>query len=77
VWGRLYVSAESGTVSVFTEHVTASGVTLHHDGDVQMPHAHTVSADPRTHLVYFPLENMNGKPILRIMAGEPPAGASQ
>lgn len=77
VWRRLYVSAESGTVSVFTERVGAGGVTLHHDGDLDMPHAHTVSVDPRTHLVYFPLENIDGKPILRIMAGDPPAGVSE
>jgi hypothetical protein len=32
-----------------------------------MPHAHTVSVDPKTHLVYFPLENAGGKPLLRIM----------
>jgi DNA-binding beta-propeller fold protein YncE len=74
-WGRLYVSAESGTVSVFTEQSGAGGVTLHHDGDFSMPHAHTVAVDPRTHLVYFPLENIDGKPLLRIMAGDPPAGA--
>jgi DNA-binding beta-propeller fold protein YncE len=74
-WGRLYVSAESGTVSVFTEQVGAGGVTLHHDGDFVMPHAHTVAVDPRTHLVYFPLENIEGKPLLRIMAGDAPVGA--
>jgi DNA-binding beta-propeller fold protein YncE len=74
-WGRLYVSAESGTVSVFTEQSGAGGVTLHHDGDFFMPHAHTVAVDPRTHLVYFPLENIAGKPLLRIMAGDAPAGA--
>lgn len=72
-WRRLYVSAESGTVSIFTEHLGAGNhVTLHHDGDLQMPHAHTVSVDPRTHLVYFPLENVNGKPLLRIMVGDAP-----
>jgi DNA-binding beta-propeller fold protein YncE len=70
-WRRLYVSAESGVVSVFTERVGANGVTLHHDGNLFMPHAHTVSVDPRTHLVYFPLENVNGKPVLRIMTSEP------
>jgi hypothetical protein len=32
-----------------------------------MPHAHTVAVDPKTHLVYFPLENIDGHPILRIM----------
>jgi DNA-binding beta-propeller fold protein YncE len=74
-WGRLYVSAESGTVSVFTEQIGPGGVTLHHDGDFVMPHAHTVAVDPRSHLVYFPLENVDGKPLLRIMAGDPPASA--
>ncbi len=73
VWKRLYVSAESGTVSVFTEHTGANGVTLRHDGDFYMPHAHTVSVDPRTHLVYFALENIDGKPLLRIMEGDAPA----
>jgi DNA-binding beta-propeller fold protein YncE len=60
---RLYVSAESGTVTAFEED--------RHDlkvlGQFHMPHAHTVSVDPRTHLVYFPLENVDGHPLLRIM----------
>ncbi len=76
-WGRLYVSAESGTVSVFTEQLAAGAVTLHHDGDLYMPHAHTVAVDPRTHLVYFPLENVDGKPILKIMETDPPPGAAR
>lgn len=71
LWRRLYVSAESGTVAVFTER-DGTGMTLHHDGNLAMPHAHTVSVDPRTHLVYFPLESVNGKPILRIMIGDSP-----
>ena len=32
-----------------------------------MPHAHTVCVDPATHLVYLPLENLDGHPVLRIM----------
>jgi DNA-binding beta-propeller fold protein YncE len=67
---RLYVSAESGNVSVFRE----SGKTLVKMGDLSMPHAHTVCVDPKTHLVYFPLENISGHPILRIM--EPSNGAA-
>lgn len=59
----LYVSAESGTVSVFRE----AGRDLEPVGQCSMPRAHTVSVDPRTHLVYFPLENLGGKPVLRIM----------
>jgi DNA-binding beta-propeller fold protein YncE len=60
---RLYVSAESGTVTVFEE----SGQTLHSLGQFYMPHAHTVSVDPKSHLVYFPLEDVGGRPLLRIM----------
>jgi len=63
---RLYVSAESGVVSVFAE--TAHG--LRKLGQAFLAtEAHTVAVDPRTHLVYFPLESgSNGKPQLLIMA---------
>jgi DNA-binding beta-propeller fold protein YncE len=60
---RLYVSAESGTVSVLQE----SGRGLQVLGQFNMPHAHTVSVDPKSHLVYFPLQDVGGKPLLRIM----------
>ena len=60
---RLYVSAESGTVSVFQE----NGRGLQSLGQFFMPYAHTVSVDPGTHLVYFPLEDIGGCPVLRIM----------
>jgi DNA-binding beta-propeller fold protein YncE len=60
---RLYVSSESDTVNVF-QSLRRSLVLL---GSFTMPHAHTVSVDPTTHLVYFPLENIDGHPILRIM----------
>ncbi|MGC8550075.1 MAG: YncE family protein [Acidobacteriaceae bacterium] len=59
---RLYVAAESGTVAIF--HL--AGTKLTRIGTLQMPHAHTVSVDPSTHLVYFPLQNINGHPELRI-----------
>jgi len=62
------VASESGVVSVFTE--LGGGVQL--DGEVTMPHAHTVAVDPRTHLVYFPLQALAGAPVLRIMARTPP-----
>jgi DNA-binding beta-propeller fold protein YncE len=61
--GRLYVSAESGTVTVLQK----TGRDLRALGQFHMPHAHTVSVDPETHLVYFPLENISGHPLLRIM----------
>jgi len=61
--GLLYVSAESGKVSVFRE----QDKKLVSQGEMTMPRAHTVCVDPKTHLVYFPLENINGHPMLRIM----------
>jgi DNA-binding beta-propeller fold protein YncE len=60
---RLYVSAESGTVTIFQN----NGESLTLLGSLEMPHAHTVSVDPKTHLVYFPLENVGRHPILRMM----------
>ena len=60
---RLYVSAESGNVFVFRE----DGKTLVDEGHISIPHAHTVCVDSNTHLVYFPLENIDGHPLLRIM----------
>ncbi len=60
---RLYVAAESGTVTVFQ----TTGRKLELLGTLNMPHAHTVAVDPRTHLVYFPLQDIGGHPILRIM----------
>ncbi|HVO34776.1 MAG TPA: YncE family protein [Gemmatimonadales bacterium] len=68
-WRRLYVASESGVVSVFTATTSA----LVHEGDVTMPHAHSVAVDPRTHLVYFPLQDVGGRPVLRVMSGKPPA----
>ena len=60
---RLYVSSESGNVTVFRE----DGNALVTVGSFYMPHAHTVSVDSDTHLVYFPLQNVDGHPLLRIM----------
>jgi DNA-binding beta-propeller fold protein YncE len=60
---RLYVSAESGNVTVFRE----NGKALVAEGTFFMPHAHTVCVDPETHLVYFPLQDIDSHPVLRIM----------
>ena len=38
-------------------------------------HAHTVSLDSTTHLVYLPLENVEGRPVLKILRGLPSFGA--
>jgi DNA-binding beta-propeller fold protein YncE len=62
---RLYVSAESGNVAVFAEN--AHGLTKLGQAFLA-PEAHTVAVDPRTHLVYFPLQRgSSGAPQLLIM----------
>jgi plastocyanin len=61
---RLYVASESGVVSVFG--VRGGGLSKLGE-DTVAAHAHSVAVDPRTHLVYFPLEDVDGKPVLRIM----------
>ena len=71
-WRRVYVSSESGGVTVLREVDMPNGVALRREGELTMLHAHTVAVDPRTHLVYFPLQEVNGRPVLRIMIGEPP-----
>lgn len=61
-WRRLYVAAESGALSAYW----LDGTVLRSIGEVRAPNAHTVAVDPQTHLVYLPLENVNGHPVLRI-----------
>jgi DNA-binding beta-propeller fold protein YncE len=63
---RLYVAAESGDVAVFAER--AHGLVKLGQAPIA-PFAHTVAVDPRTHLVYFPLQSgSNGKAQLLVMA---------
>jgi DNA-binding beta-propeller fold protein YncE len=64
VWRRLYVASESGVVSAFE----VDGTTVRSLGEYRAPHAHSVAVDPTTHRVYLPLENVNGHPVLRVMA---------
>src|SRR6267154_3513437 len=62
-FGHLYVSAESGVVSIFDER----GKSMVKIGEgLFAANAHTVAVDQRTHRVYFPLQNVSGKPVLRI-----------
>jgi YVTN family beta-propeller protein len=61
--GRLYVSAESGIIAIFDEH----GRNLEKAGEgFFAPNAHSVAVDSHTHRVYFPLQNVGGRPVLRI-----------
>jgi DNA-binding beta-propeller fold protein YncE len=63
---RLYVACESGSLAVFEERNGA----LHSLGEHRAPHAHTVAVDPGTHRVYLPLQEIDGKPVLRILAAQ-------
>lgn len=63
-WRLLYVASEGGVLSAFA----VDGAELHALPEVRVAHAHTVAVDPRTHRVYLPLENVNGRPVLRILA---------
>ncbi len=67
-WHRLYVAAESGAVSIFD----VRGGTTRSAGAYQFTHAHSISVDPATHLLYLPLEDVDGQPVLRIMESTPP-----
>ena len=62
--GRLYVAAETGVVSVFD----VGGGAVHKLGEGRLAaRAHTVAVDPRTHRVFFALENVGGRAVLRVM----------
>jgi YVTN family beta-propeller protein len=67
----LYVAAESGTVSVFN----AQSRQISPAGAVQIgPNAHVVAVDPDSHWSFFPLKNLGGRTVLRIMS--PGAGTA-
>jgi DNA-binding beta-propeller fold protein YncE len=61
---RLYVASESGVVTAFEER----GRSLEQIGRYRAPGAHSVAVDPATHRVYLPLADVNGRPVLRILA---------
>ena len=64
LWRRLYVASEAGVLSTFA----ADGAVLRSLGELRIPHAHTVAVDPKTHRVYLPLENIGGRPVLRVLS---------
>jgi DNA-binding beta-propeller fold protein YncE len=63
---RLFVAAESGTISAFD----VRGDSLLPLARYTAARAHSVAVDPATHLVYVPLENIGGKAALRILSLE-------
>lgn len=63
-WRRLYVASEGGVLSAFW----ADGVHVRPVGEYRAPHAHTVGLDTRTHRIYVPLQDVDGHPVLRVLA---------
>jgi hypothetical protein len=60
---RLYVAAESGVIAAFA----IAGDSLVPLERYRAPHAHSVAVDPSTGLIYVPLQNIGGKPVLRVL----------
>lgn len=63
----LYVADEAGMVSMFR--IEGRVVSKLGDGRVG-PNAHVVAVDPQTHRSYFPLKNVGGRAMLRILEPE-------
>lgn len=61
---KLYVSAESGEITIFS--IEKNEIRKISQGFVAK-HAHTISVDPQSHFIYLPLENVGGKPVLRVL----------
>jgi DNA-binding beta-propeller fold protein YncE len=64
---RLFVASESGVIAAFD----VRGDSLVPLPRYEVAHAHSITVDPATHLLYVPLENLSGRPVLRILALEP------
>lgn len=62
--GWLYVASESGVVALFE----VKGRAVRELGRASLgSNAHVVAVDPLTHRAYFPLKDVHGHPVLRIM----------
>lgn len=72
---RLYAASETGMVAVFA--VAADRSVTEMGRGFLGPNAHTVAVDPATHRVYFPLENVGGRPVLRVMDARVATGSPQ
>jgi DNA-binding beta-propeller fold protein YncE len=64
---RLFVASEGGAVSEFTD---GERVTLLAQAYFAC-NAHSVAVNSRTQLVYFPLQDVAGKPVLRVAKERP------
>ena len=66
---QLYVASESGVFSIFD---IRPGLFAKIAEGYLAPDAHVVGVDPSTHLLYVPLQNVQGHPTLRILIFEWP-----
>ena len=64
IYHLLYVASESGVISVYT--IGKNDIKKIYQGFFAR-NAHTVAVDQVTHRVFFPLQDIDGKPVLRIM----------
>ena len=62
--GWVYVAGEAGVVSVFK---TQPGGAVQLGEGLLGPNAHVVAVDMLTHRSYFPLKDLQGRAVLRIM----------
>jgi DNA-binding beta-propeller fold protein YncE len=61
---RLYVAAESGVLTIFDVKETGKIETIW--SGFYAAGAHTISVDSNSHRVFLPLQNVDGRPVLRI-----------
>jgi len=64
---HLYIAGEAGAVTIFSVN---QRIIKKLDDRFFDAHAHSVAVDQKTHLVYFPLEDVSGKPVLRVFQGQ-------
>jgi len=60
---RVYVASESGVIAAFQ----IEGDTLAPLERYRAPHAHSIALDPSTGLIYVPLQDIGGWPLLRVL----------
>lgn len=63
--GRVYAASSSGYAGAYD--ITAARELARLMPTLVGPNAHSVAVDPKTHYVYFPLEDVGGRPLIRVM----------
>jgi hypothetical protein len=68
-WAAFYVACYSGAIAVFHQDDPDHYRKLE---DFRVQHAvHSLAIDPKTHRVYTPEQEENGKPVARMVVYEP------